>query len=941
MNLKPKFHYFLIILTMFVGIVLSISAFIASRNWDYQEIQGYFKDKAEHRYALMKMEMELNLQAGQSLKALYVSNQEVTRAQFRDFAQELLLQHPSIQALEWIPRIPDVQRPLYEQEAKREGFPLFHITERDAHGNLIRAARRNEYFPVYFVEPFKGNEVAFGFDLASHPTRKMALESARDTGNTVTSQRVKLVQETAVQYGFLVFVPVYRRGLPSNTLETRREHLQGFVLVVFRAGDIVEKSLAGIQPAGINYVLYNMSAPEGERHLYSHQSRLRPKNITQEIENNPVSNPLYQDATTLNVAGREWMILFTATPDFLASRISWQPWGILFIGLLLTGLVAGHFLSNLRNMRSLSAMNAQLFDEIEERKRTEGALQDSETKLQAIFDTVGAGIIIIDRETQIIIEANQMALEMTGLTKEKMIGQICHSLVCPAQAGKCPVKDLGQSVDNSERKLLCADGHLKDILKTVYPITIKGRDFYLESFIDISEINLMNEALKKREAQLNEMGRIAKVGGWEFDVETQKQVWTKEVYRIHEVDESYKPTVDKGIEFYAPESRPVIERAVQRAIDYGEPFDVELEIITAKGNHRWVHANGHVHREDGMTKTVSGIFQDITNRKRAEEALHRSEMKFRTLYDSTSDAVMLLDEKGFFDCNKATLAIFGCATLEEFCLKHPYDLSPPKQPCGTDSMVLANQMIATAMEKGSIHFEWMHKRNDTGKTFPADVLLNAMELDGKRVVQAVVRDITELKRSKEKMEFFAAHDVLTGLLNRRSLEEILNRSTARAKRGTFSSLLYMDLDNFKDVNDTVGHAVGDEVLITIAGLLKAELRTEDVVVRLGGDEFAVLLDGIDGGDAISAAERVLSAVETHPFEQEGRVFPLSLSIGLIAIDGTLATAELMSQADVAMYRAKAQGRNRMVVAQSIPTAVNKADVGVRADTIDVVGKEMR
>ena len=799
MNLKPKFHYFLIILTMFVGIVLSISAFIASRNWDYQEMQGYFKDKAEHRYALMKMEMELNLQAGQSLKALYVSNQEVTRAQFRDFAQELLLQHPSIQALEWIHRIPDVQRPLYEQEAKREGFPLFHITERDAHGNLIRAARRNEYFPVYFVEPFKGNEVAFGFDLASHPARKMALESARDTGNTVTSQRVKLVQETAVQYGFLVFVPVYRRGLPSNTLETRREHLQGFILGVFRVGDIVEKSLAGIQPEGINYVLYDMSAPEGERHLYSHQSRLRPKNITQEIKNNPVSNPLFQDAITLNVAGREWMILFTATPDFLPSRISWQPWGILFIGLLLTGLVAGHFLSNLRNMRSLADMNTQLFDEIEERKR-------------------------------------------------------------------------------------------------------------------------MNETLQKRETQLNEVGRVATVGGWEFDVETQKQAWTKEVYRIHEVDESYEPTVDKGIEFYAPESRPVIERAVQRAIEYGEPFDVELELITAKGNHLWVHANGHANQEDGMTKTVSGIFQDITKRKRAEEALHRSEMKFRTLYDSTSDAVMLLDEKGFFDCNKATLAIFGCATLEEFCSKHPADLSPPKQPCGTDSMVLANQMIATAMEKGSIKFEWMHKRNDTGKTFPADVLLNAMELDGKPAVQAVVRDITELKRSEEKMEFFAAHDVLTGLLNRRSLEEILNRSIARAKRGTFSSLLYMDLDNFKDVNNTVGHAAGDKVLITIASLLKAELRTEDVVVRLGGDEFAVLLSGIDGRGALYAAERLRSAVEAHPFEQDGRVFPLSLSIGLIKIDGNLATGELMSQADAAMYLAKAQGKNRVVVADMMDTA---------------------
>ena len=140
---------------------------------------------------------------------------------------------------------------------------------------------------------------------------------------------------------------------------------------------------------------------------------------------------------------------------------------------------------------------------------------------------------------------------------------------------------------------------------------------------DITERRQAQEDLKRREALLNEMGRIAMVGGWEFDAETQKQLWTKEVYRIHEVDESYEPTVSKGIEFYAPESRPVIEGAVQRAIEYGEPFDVELEIITAKGNHRWIKAKGKVDRERGMKKIISGTFQDITERRQAEEKIRQ------------------------------------------------------------------------------------------------------------------------------------------------------------------------------------------------------------------------------------------------------------------------------------------------------------------------------
>lgn len=175
-------------------------------------------------------------------------------------------------------------------------------------------------------------------------------------------------------------------------------------------------------------------------------------------------------------------------------------------------------------------------------------------------------------------------------------------------------------------------------------------------------------------------------------------------------------------------------------------------------------------------------------------------------------------------------------------------------------------------------------------------------------------EITERKRYEEKLEYFAIHDTLTGLLNRRSLEDMLKRTIARAKRGVMSSLLYIDLDNFKNVNDTIGHGAGDEVLISLTGLLTAELRTEDVVFRLGGDEFAVILEGIDRRGALPAAERLRAAIEAHPFKLEGRVFPLSLSIGLIGIEGTLTMSELMSQADAAMYQSKDRGKNRIVQA---------------------------
>ena len=153
---------------------------------------------------------------------------------------------------------------------------------------------------------------------------------------------------------------------------------------------------------------------------------------------------------------------------------------------------------------------------------------------------------------------------------------------------------------------------------------------------------------------------------------------------------------------------------------------------------------------DNVTLRLTGAYR--------EENLRRSETKFRSLYDSTSDAVMLLTDKGFFDCNKATLQMFGCKTTLEFCKYHPADLSPRQQPDGSDSVVMADQYISDALKKGSQRYEWIHKRADVAVTFPAEVLLSPLVLDGKPVVQAVVRDITVRKKmeamlSKREREF--------------------------------------------------------------------------------------------------------------------------------------------------------------------------------------------
>ncbi|MDD2716490.1 MAG: PAS domain S-box protein [Candidatus Wallbacteria bacterium] len=159
-------------------------------------------------------------------------------------------------------------------------------------------------------------------------------------------------------------------------------------------------------------------------------------------------------------------------------------------------------------------------------------------------------------------------------------------------------------------------------------------------------------------------------------------------------------------------------------------------------------------------KMLCVLVRDVTEQKKMVESLQDSERKFRTLYESSSDAIMLLNEEGFFDCNLATLKIFGCNRSEEFLHRQPHQFSPLRQPDGSDSTEAARRHIKKAFAEGSDKFEWLHCRKD-GSTFPAEVWLTAMEVGGKKVVQAVVRDISEHLKSLESLSGTAQDETLS------------------------------------------------------------------------------------------------------------------------------------------------------------------------------------
>ena len=178
-----------------------------------------------------------------------------------------------------------------------------------------------------------------------------------------------------------------------------------------------------------------------------------------------------------------------------------------------------------------------------------------------------------------------------------------------------------------------------------------------------------------------------------------------------------------------------------------------------------------------------------------------------------------------------------------------------------------------------------------------------------------ISDITERKRIEERLQYLATHDFLINIPNRYLLEEYLKRAIIKAKRGKNSALFLIDIDNFKLVNDTYGHATGDKVLISLANILKSNLRKEDVLSRIGGDEFAVLLEDVNIKKAVNIAEKLRKVVDEDELclVTYNQCLNLTISIGIAAIDGTLGLEKLFSHADSALYLAKEEGRNKVIL----------------------------
>ncbi|HKE94198.1 MAG TPA: diguanylate cyclase, partial [Povalibacter sp.] len=359
-----------------------------------------------------------------------------------------------------------------------------------------------------------------------------------------------------------------------------------------------------------------------------------------------------------------------------------------------------------------------------------------------------------------------------------------------------------------------------------------------------------------------------------------------------------------------PEDRARIREEIASGLALRQRFDIEYRIIHASGETRWVWERGvGIRNAQGDLLAIEGIIQDITERKESMHALREAERRYYNLFENALEGIFRTTIDGqFLDANPALARIYGFISPAELIssvsdIRRQLYVDPSRR----------DEFMQLIKARGVVaNFEAQIRRCD-GEVIWISENARAVYSDSGQVVcyEGTVEDITERKLYQARIEQQANYDTLTGLANRSLLNDRLQQGIlAAARYGTRLAVVFVDLDRFKFINDSLGHHVGDELLRAMAERLKASVRETDTVARLGGDEFVLLISGQRDPDSVAAVlERMLSDI-SQPWTIAQGDFNVTCSIGVALFPDDGDTAEtLLKHADTAMYRAKEKGRN--------------------------------
>ncbi|AMO54476.1 hypothetical protein GZ77_23230 [Endozoicomonas montiporae] len=327
--MQKKIEHVIAPLLLIAGI--AVSAFTAF--WLYEmekkSLIISFQREVDLRATSLHWDLTLNFKALRDLGIFFEKSSVPDHDEFRALAREIMKHLPHIDALEWIPRITSDNK-AEQLEIIKEHYPDFEITQRQDQGIMVPASTKEEYFPVYFVEPYKGHEIALGFDLSSDTTRWKTLKTARDTGQPQVSASITLVQEKGKQKAFLAVAPVFRGT--SETIAERRKNLTGFVLGIYRASDLFKASKVTGQASDIHMIMVDNTDGNAEK-LGENFSEIEHEH------NEHHEQPLYYAKDLPPLLGRLWSVTSHPTRHYIADNISPLPYVVFLFGVLFSTMI--------------------------------------------------------------------------------------------------------------------------------------------------------------------------------------------------------------------------------------------------------------------------------------------------------------------------------------------------------------------------------------------------------------------------------------------------------------------------------------------------------------------------------------------------------------------------------------------------------------------------
>ena len=560
----------------------------------------------------------------------------------------------------------------------------------------------------------------------------------------------------------------------------------------------------------------------------------------------------------------------------------------------------------------ITAAMGMLFVRRLQRDKTAEALRESEFLFRSQFDLGNIGIAITHPEKN-WLRVNPRLCKMLGYTEEELLHLTWADLSYPEDlqldliqfdqmvAGKID----GYSLD---KRFIRKDGGIVYVHMTIACYRVEGKvQFAIAGMLDTSENKHAEAKLVAQKEQLTSVLAGSELGFWDWNIQAntvqRNARWAEMLgYSFEEI----KLDSTLWLNRIHPEDRQSAQQSLENHLEgRTSQHKAEYRMRTKQGDYKWILDCAKIVNfgADSKPLRMCGTHTDITERKLAEESMQLASM----VYQNSSEAMVVTDSDGeIITTNPAFTEITGYS-LDDVKGQSPKLLVSRKQ----DSNVIQS-MLHTLSINGHWQGE-IQKRHKSGKIYTAWLTVNSItNADGtihRRVAQ--FSDITDKKKSDEIIWTQANFDALTGLPNRHMFINQLEQEKKKAHRANRPmALLFLDLDHFKEVNDTLGHNIGDQLLIDVAQRLQSCVRDTDTVSRLGGDEFTVILSEQDDAHGAEQVAQTILSQFSVPFSIGVETIYISPSVGITLYpeDGTDADT-LLKNADQAMYAAKEQGRN--------------------------------